>query len=353
VALPATPAFRILVSSPMFGRYSKSAVSRLEQEGCAVRPAPAAIEPHELIAEVRDVDAWIVGLQPVTEPVIGPSRRLRVVAVHGVGYDNVDVATATRLGIAVVNTPGSNATGVAELTLGLIIGLARDIVRADQIVRSGGWQPTMVGEEIGGKTLGIVGFGPIGQKVSAFARGLGMGVLVYSRSAPGRRWTAEDPVEPRPVPASPGVGEGADVQFVALDELLRRSDYVTIHTALREETRGLIGERELGIMKSTACLVNTARGAILDEEALYRALVAGRIRGAALDVFATEPPVDRRLTALPQVICASHLGGNTAESFRRSTDAVTDSLLSALKGVQPPGLVNPEVWPAYQRRWQE
>jgi phosphoglycerate dehydrogenase-like enzyme len=344
VAPPATPAFQVLVSSLMFGRYSGAAVSRLEQEGCALRPAPAAPEAHELIAEVRDVDAWIVGLQPVTEPVMGPSRRLRIVAVHGVGYDHVDLVAATRLGIAVVNTPGSNATGVAELTLGLIIGLARDIVHADQIVRSGAWEPTMVGEEIGGKTLGIVGFGPIGQKVSALARGLGMSVLVYSRSGSP---------PPGSVPASPEGSEAGDVRFVALDELLRRSDYVTIHTALREETRGLIGERQLGIMKSTACLVNTARGAIVDEEALYRALVARRIRGAALDVFATEPPADRRLAALPQVICASHLGGNTAESFRRSSDAVTDSVLSALKGDRPPGLVNPQVWPAYQQRWRE
>jgi D-3-phosphoglycerate dehydrogenase / 2-oxoglutarate reductase len=331
VAPSAYQGFQIVVGSLMFGRYSEQAVDRLERHGCAIRHRPDVADEHKLIAELREADVWIVGLQAVTERVLGEADRLRIVAVHGVGFDNVDVAAATRRGIAVTNTPGSNAGAVAELTIGLIIALARDLVRADQIVRAGKWDWLMLGEEVGGKTIGVVGFGVIGRRVASLARGLGMTVLVYSRSAP-------------PVDAS-------DVSLVPLDELLQRSDYVTIHTALRADTRGLIGERELGLMKRTACIVNTARGAIIVEEALYRALAQERIRGAALDGFATEPPGAGRLVSLPQVISAPHIGGNTAEAYRRTSEAVSESVLSVLRGERPAHLVNPEVWPAHRQRW--
>ena len=324
--------FQIVVGSLMFGRYSEQAVARLEGHGCAIRHRQDVADESDLIAELREADAWIVGLQAVTERVLGEADRLRIVAVHGVGFDNVDVAAATRRGIAVTNTPGTNAGAVAELTIGLIIALGRDLVRADQIVRAGTWDWMMLGEEIGGKTIGVVGFGAIGRRVARLARGLGMTVLVYSRSA------------------AP-VADASDVSFVPLDELLQRSDYVTIHTALRADTRGLIGERELGLMKRTACIVNTARGAIIVEEALCRALAQGRIRGAALDVFATEPPGDGRLVGLPQVISAPHIGGNTAEAYRRTSEAVSESVLSVLRGERPAHLVNPEVWPAHRQRW--
>jgi D-3-phosphoglycerate dehydrogenase len=324
--------FQIVVGSLMFGRFSEHAVTRLEDHGCAIRHRPGVVDETRLIAELRDADAWIVGLQAVTQRVLGEADRLRIVAVHGVGFDNVDVAAATRRGIAVTNTPSTNAGAVAELTIGLIIALARDLVRADQIVRAGQWNWMMLGEEVGGKTVGVVGFGAIGRRVARLARGLGMTVLGFSRSA------------------APTADEG-DVSFVSLDELLQRSDYVTIHTALRPDTRGLIGERELGLMKPTACIVNTARGAIIVEEALYRALAEGRLRGAALDVFATEPPGDNRLVGLPQVISAPHIGGNTAQAYRRTSEAVTESVLSVLRGERPAGLVNPEVWPAHRQRW--
>jgi D-3-phosphoglycerate dehydrogenase len=281
---------------------------------------------------VRKADAWIIGLQRVTEPTMRESKRLRVVAVHGVGVDHVDVAAATRLAIPVVNTPGSNANAVAEMAIAFIFALSREVLRADEIVRSGGWAPTMVGEEIGGKTLGVVGFGAIGRRVAALGRGLGMRVLTYNRSA------VTD-------------GAGTEVSFVTLDELLRQSDYVSIHMALKDATRGMIGERELGLVKPSACLVNTARGAIVDEAALHRALTAGRLRGAALDVFSDEPPRSNPLVGLPQVIVSPHLGGNTIQGFGRTSDAVADSLLSLLDGARPARLVNPEVWPAYLERW--
>jgi D-3-phosphoglycerate dehydrogenase / 2-oxoglutarate reductase len=172
----------------MFGRYSEQAVARLEGHGCAIRHRQDVADESDLIAELLDADAWAVGLQAITERVLAEAPRLRIVAVHGVGFDNVDVAAATRRGIAVTNTPGSNAGAVAELTIGLIIALGRDLVRADRIVRAGKWDWLMLGEEVGGKTIGVVGFGAIGRRVARLARGLGMTVLVYSRSAaPVRR----------------------------------------------------------------------------------------------------------------------------------------------------------------------
>ena len=174
----------------------------------------------------------------------------------------------------------------------------------------------MVGEEIGRKTLGVVGFGASGRRVAALARRLGMRVLAYNRSAIASA-------------AAPGV------VFEALDNVLRHSDYVSIHLALQDGTRGLIGERELALMKPGAYLVNTARGAIVDEKALHRALVEERLRGAALDVFGEEPPRANPLVGLPQVITSPHLGGNTTQGFGRTSDAVVDSLISCWTASPP------------------
>jgi D-3-phosphoglycerate dehydrogenase len=322
----------ILVSSPMFGVYSPRAVARLEARGCVLTRRADVADEAGLTDLVRTADAWIVGLQRVTEPTLRASTRLRLVAVHGVGVDHVDVAAATRLAIPVVNTPGANANAVAELVIAFILALSRDVVRADAIVRRGGWAPTMVGEEIGDKTLGLVGFGVIGRRVAALGHGLGMRVLAYNRSpVPDGLWT--------------------EVSFVTLDEVLRQSDYVSLHTALTDATRGMIGERELRLLKPGACLVNTARGAIVDDAALHRALTGGRLRGAALDVFADEPPRANPLVGLPQVLVSPHLGGNTLQGFGRMSDAVVDTLLTWLDGALPARLVNPEVWPDYLKRW--
>jgi D-3-phosphoglycerate dehydrogenase / 2-oxoglutarate reductase len=322
----------ILVSSPMFGYYSSQAVARLEARGCVLTRRPDVADEAGLTELVRDADAWIIGLQRVTEATLRESKRLRAVAIHGVGVDHVDVAAATRLIIPVVNTPGANANAVAEMAIAFILVLSREVLHADEIVRRGGWAPTMVGEEICDKTLGVVGFGAIGRRVAALGRGLGMRVLAYSRSA---------------VTGEPESG----ISFVTLDELLRQSDYVSIHLALTDATRRMIGERELGLMKPAACLVNTARGAIVDEAALHRMLTSGHLRGAALDVFSEEPPQSNPLVGLAQVIASPHLGGNTVQGFSRTSDAVTDSLLLLLDGAPPTRLVNPEVWPAYVKRW--
>jgi D-3-phosphoglycerate dehydrogenase / 2-oxoglutarate reductase len=330
--LPNVASMRVLVTSPFFGRYSTAAEERLESAGCVLRRLESATD-EQLIDAVAESDAWIVGLQRATERVLEAGRALRLVCVHGVGVDHVDVKSATRLGIVVTNTPATNAAAVAELTMGLILALARDVVRSDHVVRTGGWE-LPVGHEVSGKTLGIIGYGHIGRRVAVLARCLGMAVLVHSKHV-----------------EIAGDQEEEMVRFMPLEALLREADYVSVHTALREETRGLIGERELRLMKPTACLVNTARGGIVDEGALAAALQANRLRGAAVDVFSSEPPTDGRLIACPSVIATPHLGGNTVEAFRRTSDAVADNLAAVLQGRPPVGFVNPEVWSRYTARW--
>jgi D-3-phosphoglycerate dehydrogenase len=331
--LPNGARMRVFVTSSFFGRYSAAAVERLEAGGCELHRLESPTD-KQLIDAVAESDAWIVGLQRATERILEAGPDLRAVCVHGVGVDHIDVESATRLGILVTNTPATNAAAVAELTIGLILALARDVVRSAHIVRSGGWE-LPVGHEVSGKTLGIVGYGHIGRRVAILARCLGMAVLVHSRHL-----------------EMGGDEEEGMVRFVPFDALLRESDYVTVHTALREETRGLIGARELRLMKPTACLVNTARGGIVDEGALAAALQENRLRGAAIDVFASEPPTDGGLTACPSVIATPHLGGNTVEAFQRTSDAVADNLDAVLHGRPPTGLVNPEVWPRYTARWR-
>jgi D-3-phosphoglycerate dehydrogenase len=323
---------RVLVTSSFFGRYSVAAVERLEAAGCVLRRLESPTD-DQLVDAMADSDAWIVGLQRASGRVLQAGRTLRVVCVHGVGVDHVDLESATRHGIVIANTPGTNASAVAELTIGLILALARDVVRSNRVVRNGGWE-VPVGHELSGKTLGIVGYGHIGRRVAILARCLGMAVLAHSKHV-----------------ETSGDQRDDSVRFVPLNALRQEADYISVHTALREDTRGLIGERELGLMKPTACLVNTARGGIVDEAALAAALGASRLRGAAIDVFASEPPIDGQLTTHPSVIATPHLGGNTVEAFRRTSDAVTDNLEAILHGRPPIDFVNPQVWPRYTARW--
>lgn len=323
---------RILVTSPFFGRYSVRALARLEQLGCVLTRLTGSPGEDALSDVVVEADAWIVGLQSVSADLLGKSPKLKVVCVHGVGVDHVDLEAATRFGILVTNTPGTNAAAVAELTMGLILSLARELVQANDLLRDRQWE-LLVGAEVGGKILGIIGFGAIGRKVASLAKCFGMEVIAYSPRAGKDR------------------GAAPDVRFASLHEVLQEADYVSIHTSLRDETRHLVGERELRLMKGVACLVNTARGGIVDEEALYRVLVERRIRGAALDVFASEPAIGSRLIGLPGVIATPHIGGSTGEAFARTSESVADSVEAVSRGEQPTRLVNPGAWLRYAARW--
>jgi phosphoglycerate dehydrogenase-like enzyme len=259
----------------------------------------------EMVALVRGCAGLIVGVDPVSEGVLqaGP---LRVVVKYGSGLDNVDLAAADRLGVRVRSTPGTNARSVAELTVGLLLALARHVAFHDRSARAGSWARRS-GIELNGRRLGLVGYGAVAREVAPIARGLGMEVV------------ATDPFV-----------EDADVELVDLDTLLATSDAVSLHVPLDETTRNLIDAPALARMLPGALLVNTARGGLVDEAALAEALVTGRLRGAALDVFAEEPPASSPLLELDNVIASPHAGAATSEAVERTASAALDELLRSL-----------------------
>jgi glyoxylate reductase len=256
--------------------------------------------------------------------------RLRVVANFAVGFDNVDVAAATRLGVAVANTPDVLTEATADLTFALLLAAARRLGEGERLVRAGawtGWEPgQLLGADVWGRTLGIVGLGRIGAAVARRGRGFAMPVL-YSGS--------------RPHPA----GDELGARHVALDELLARADFVSVHCPLSAATHHLIDAAALARMKPTAILVNTARGPIVDEAALGAALAAGTIAGAGLDVFEREPAIDPGLIASDRVVLAPHLGSATTTARRRMGELCASAVRAVLAGERPENLVNPEVWP--------
>ncbi len=251
---------------------------------------------------------------------------LRLVANMAVGYNNIDLAAARRLGILVTNTPGVLTEATADLTFALLLAVARRIPEADRFVRAGrftGWQPLLLlGAELTGKTLGIVGMGRIGRAVARRALGFGMPIL----------YTAHHPL--------PGEEEHAlNATFAPLAEVLRLSDFVSLHVPYAPQTHHLLNAETLALLRPGAYLINTARGPIVDEAALVAALQAGRLRGAALDVFEDEPRVHPALLAMEQVVLAPHIGSATRETRARMATTAAANILAHLRGETPPNLV--------------
>ena len=258
--------------------------------------------------------------------------RLRMIAQMAVGYDNVDLVAATARGIPVSNTPDVLTDATADLTFALILVLSRRIVELDGRVRRGEfkfWAPMLfLGRDVTGKTLGIVGFGRIGQAVAQRAKGFRMRVL-YS--------------DPRKIDT---VREHElNAEYVDLGRLLREADFVCIHVSLSKETRHLIGRPELALMKPTACLINAARGPVVDEKALVRALRSGTIAGAGLDVYENEPALEPGLAELQNVVLLPHVGSATLETRIKMASVAAENLYAGLEGRVPPNLINPEVIP--------
>jgi D-3-phosphoglycerate dehydrogenase len=258
------------------------------------------LKGDDLSAALREFDGAIVRSQPkVTAANLENPGRLRAIARAGVGVDNIDVAAATRKGIVVMNTPGGNTVSAAEHTVALMLALARKIPAADATVKAGGWDRTkFVGTQVAGKTLGVVGLGRIGREVARRAKGLDMTVVA---------------LDPFVTPAR-AAELGYEVA-ASLDELLPRVDFLTVHVPLSAETKSLIGARELARMRKTACVLNVARGGVVDEQALADALKAGTIAGAGIDVFTAEPTApDNPLLKAPNVVLTPHLGASTVEA---------------------------------------
>lgn len=281
------------------------------------------VEPARWEEEVARVDAIISRKGRITRRHIERGRgRLKIIARTGVGVDpsRVDLEAAREHGVWVTNMPGSNAVSVAELTFGHMIALARHTIAADRAVKAKRWSDYLefTGTELAQKTLGIVGMGNIGTRVALRARAFEMALLVYDPYLPESRVAA--------------VGG----RLVPLEDLLAGSDIVTIHCPLTEETRGMIGERELGFMKPSALLLNMARGGIVDEDALYRALREKRLAGAALDAMAEEPPPpDHPLFALGNVIVTPHIGALTREAAKRGEWGAAEEVMRVLEGKRP------------------
>jgi len=310
--------YKVLVTPRSLAEAFSEPLKTLEDSGHEVirNPHGRPFTEQELRDLIRDVDGIIVGLDSISRDVIAAAEKLKVISKYGVGVDNIDLQAARARGIVVTYTPGGNSEAVADLTIGLMLAAARRIPSADRAVRSGDWRK-VVGLAVWKKTIGIVGVGRIGRGVVRRASGFNMRILCC------------DKVIDNDFAARYGA------EYVPLDLLLRESDFVTLHVPLTDETRGLIGERELSQMKRTAILINTARGEVVDEDALYQALAEGRIAGAALDVFRNEPPTGSRLLGLDNVILTPHIGAHTDEAILEMGRNAVKNLMAVLNGELP------------------
>ncbi len=294
----------------------------LEENGQALLRAHAEVDDRsgigvEALREVLPAyDALIVrGRTKVTAELLERASRLKVIGRAGVGVDNIDLEAARNRGILVVNAPLSTTVAVAELTFGLILATARAIPRADAAMKEGKWlKKELEGVELQGKTLGLIGFGRIGREVALRALAFGMHILAYDPLIP------EDVI--RQANASPCM----------LEDLLERSDFISLHIPLTEETRNLLSEQAFARMKPGVRLICTARGGIIDEAVLLRALNEGKVAAAALDVFAQEPPGLTELIAHPNLIATPHIGAQTVEAQARAAEMIATEVLAALRG---------------------
>lgn len=322
--------FKVLLTEPI----DASGMQMLREE-CEVVLSP---EPtlEALLRLAPEADAFIVRAGPCPRELMAAAPALKVIGKHGVGVDNIDIPAATELGIPVFSTPGTNAEAVAEMALALMLALARRLFDAHRVVTENRYltgRQAYLAVEMEGKTLGLVGVGRIGTILAKMCA-----------SAFDMRVVAFDPY----VTVPPALPVGKIEMLSALDDLLAVADFISVHVPLTPKTRGIIGAEQLAKMKRTAYLVNTSRGAVVDEAALAEALREGLIAGAGIDVFAQEPtPAEHPLFDLDNVILSPHIGGQTAESMQKMARAVVQGVLEVLHGGRPANLLNPAV---YERR---
>ena len=315
----------VVVTFPSFDVDDPESGGVLTAAGLEIRLSPKTGErtPADVVAVMADAVAGIVSTDPFDDQVFAACPRLRVLARTGVGLDSIDLEAATAAGVVVTTTPGVNNEVVADHTLALILATVRRVVESDASVRRGEWRrgSDLPVWDLHGATVGIVGLGAVGQAVARRLLGFDCTVLAYD--------VADRRVD--------------RVERVSLAELLTRSEIVTVHVPLLKSTQGLIGVRELAVIRPDAIIVSTSRGGIVDEEALIEALRSGRIRAAALDVFAHEPPAGSPLLGLPNVVLTAHLAGLSEASITRMLRIAAQAVVSVLEGGEPAGVVNPHV----------
>ena len=286
------------------------------------------LPPEELKKILPEYDALVVRSQTkVTADLLEAATRLQIIGRPGVGVDNIDVAAASKRGIVVVNSPLGNTISTAEHAIALLMSLVRQIPMAHAELKGGTWNRSRKGIELRNKTLGVVGLGKIGSQVAEMGRGLKMNVIAYDPFV-SQEWA-----------------DRSGVSMVELDDLLRQSDFVTLHLPLTSNTEKLINSEKLGLMKKSAMLINCARGKLVDEQALYDALEKGTIAGAALDVYSAEPAVDNVLVTSPRVVVTPHLAASTVEAERGAGTDVARQVADVLKGLPPATPVNAPIIP--------
>jgi D-3-phosphoglycerate dehydrogenase len=295
----------------------KSGLESMKRGGLAVDYKPE-IKPQELISSVKDYDVIIVRSRTkITKDVIDAATNAKIIARVGVGLDNVDTKAAEAKKIRVINAPEAASIAVAELAIGLMISLARSIPRADSETKKGSWiKKDLMGTQLSGKYLGIVGVGNIGRNIGRMAKALRMNLIGYDPYPINREYISE-----------------TGMVVTDLDTLLESSDFVTCHVPATAETIHMFNAERLARMKPTAYLVNTSRGEIIDERALYEVLKTGKLAGAALDVFEIEPPTNKDLLSLPNLVCTPHVGAQTREAQELASTVIAEKVIQILRGV--------------------
>ncbi len=278
-----------------------------------------------MIELIEDADGIIAGQDALTGKAIAAGKNLKIITRYGVGIDKVDIASATKQKVIVTNTPGANSGSVAEYAMALMLAVARKIVIGRNSVIQGEWS-FMTSTGLNNKVLGIIGLGKIGQGLAIRAKGFGMKIIAYD-PYPNNQFAAEN-----------------DIEFVDIQQLFRDSDFISLHAPGTKANIHLIGKQQLDLMKSTAFLINTARGTLIDEQALYKALLEKRIAGAGLDVLYNEPPGNNPLCTLENVVITPHLAANTTEAIENMDLMSVQAVIAYFKGERPPYVVNPEVY---------
>jgi D-3-phosphoglycerate dehydrogenase len=311
--------YRVLVTPTSYGKNEPALKTQLEAEVGEVvyNTTGRPLSADELLTLIPEVDGYIAGLDTINRQVIETADRLKVIARYGVGVDAVDLGAARERGIIVTNTPGANSGSVAELAVGLMISLARNITTAAQATRSGQW-PRLKGLSLDNKIVGLLGFGAIGQQVARKLHGFDCRIIAY------------DPV------ADVEVATQLGVELQPRLEVITQADFISLHLPLLPETQGMVNEGFLNRMKPGAYLINTSRGELIVEDALFQALKGDHLTGAALDCFVQQPPAaDNPLLSLPQVIATPHMGAHTDAATNAMGWSALNDCLAVLRGEQP------------------
>lgn len=315
--------YKVVVTPRSFGATSSRPLDMLREKGYEVvlNSQGRPLKQEELLELAADADGLLVGIDEVSRQVIEGSPNLKAISKYGVGVDNIDLQAARERGIIVTNTPGVNTEAVADLAVALMLCAARQVVAADHSIRKGEWKKFM-GVSLFKKTVGILGTGQIGRAVARRLKGFEADLLLYDIA--------------RDEEFAAAIGG----RYAGLEEVLQEADFVSVHLPLLPATRNLIGEAELRLMKAGAIIVNTARGGIIDETALVKAIREKWIRGAALDTFSVEPLANEELRKLPNVVLTPHIGAYTEEAVLMMGMQAARNLIDALEGRRPENIVN-------------